>query len=100
MRNGLIGLTGQSFLDVWTIAHLAFWTFIGSALWPMKIPLRTALLACVSVAFAWEVFERFAEKKWPHIWLSPESWLNAYVSDPLTAVVGVAGMYYALNHWR
>jgi hypothetical protein len=94
-----IGRTGVSFLDVWTVPHLGFWVFIGSTLWALRVSQVVAVLACVGVAFAWEVFERVAEKAWPKLWLSPESWWNAWLSDPLTAVIGVLGMYLMLNRW-
>jgi hypothetical protein len=32
--------------------------------------------------------------------LHPESFANAYVSDPLTSVLGVLFSYYVLEHWR
>ena len=92
--------TGQTFIDVWTIFHLAFWVFMGSTLWAVKMPLPNALLGGVAAAYCWELFERYAEQRWPTIWLNPESWLNSYVSDPLTCVVGVAFAFYALENWR
>jgi hypothetical protein len=49
------------------------------------------------VAFAWEAFERFAEPRWPDIWLTPESILNSYVSDPLTCLLGVLGIFWLLD---
>jgi len=102
--NWLIGTTGSSFLDVWTVPHLAFWIFVGSVLWPFSknkdFGFRLICLGvCLFWAFAWEVFERFAEAEWPTLWLHPESWYNSYVSDPLTTVVGVLGMMWALDRW-
>jgi hypothetical protein len=102
--SGLIGDTGKSFLDVWTIPHLAFWTFVGSVIWPfMKDSTTNARLAalaiCLVLAYAWEAFEKVAEEKWPHLWLNPESWLNSMVSDPLTTVIGVWGMMFLLDRF-
>lgn len=91
--------TGADFLDVWTLAHLAFWIFVGSSLWGLKANKWIALGSCVAVAFLWEVFEYFiAFRCWPTHWLDPESWHNSLLSDPLTAVIGVLGMWWLLDH--
>lgn len=96
----LWGRTGHSFVDVWTLVHFCFWVFIGSGLWSLHKS-RPVLLGLALVgAFVWEVFERYAEKKWPALWLNPESWWNAWVSDPLTCVFGLLFIWYALDHWR
>jgi hypothetical protein len=100
----LIGTTGRSFVDVWSVAHLAFWIFVGSVLWPMVKDAGTttrliALGACLIVAYAWEGFEKIAEVRWPRLWLHPESWHNSFVSDPLTTVIGVLGMMYLLDRY-
>lgn len=95
----LIGHTGYSFLDVWSVVHLAFWIFVGSCLWVTKVHYVVALLCCLGVAYSWEVFEYFAQRKWTAVWLNPESWWNSWLSDPLTCVVGVLGIYLALNKW-
>lgn len=102
--NWLIGVTGRSFIDVWTIPHLAFWTFIGSCIWPFAkdkdFGFRLiALSLCLFWALMWEVFEKYAEGHWPSLWLNPESWFNSWVSDPLTTVVGVMGMMWLLDRW-
>jgi hypothetical protein len=96
----LIGPTGRAFFDVWSIAHFAFWVFIGSALWGLRVPRLYMLLACLAVAYAWEVFERFAEPRWPQLWLNPESWRNSWLSDPLMCILGLLFMWHALDHWR
>lgn len=95
----LIGKTGYSLIDVWSLAHLGFWIFVGSTLWAVRVNRVFAVLCCLSVAVSWEIFERFAEKLWPKIWLSPESWWNAWASDILTCFVGVLGMYLMLDRW-
>lgn len=97
------GRTGYAFLDVWSIVHFCFWVYAGSVLWPMQKSRPLMMVGCLVGAYAWEVFERFAEKKWPKLWLNPESWWNAYLSDPLMCVLGVLGVlfvWYALDHWR
>lgn len=96
----LIGKTGYSFFDVWTLVHLAFWFFAGSLVWSSKMNRLNGVVSCVVVALLWEVFERYAEKRWPTLWLNPESWWNSWLSDPLTCVVGVLAACYALDHWR
>jgi hypothetical protein len=95
-----IGLTGKSFIDVWTLPHLGFWVFVGSTLWAFKLKSFTVFSICLALSYAWEIFERFAEVKWPDKWLSPESWLNSYISDPLTCVIGVLGIWILLNKSR
>ena len=94
----LVGCTGYSFLDVWTLVHLAFWIFVGSSLWAFKVNRWWALLACMGAAYLWEVFEHFiAFRKWPDHWQAPESWWNSLISDPLTCFVGVIGIYYLID---
>jgi len=98
-------ITSKSFFDVWSIAHLSFWIFIGSCLWPfMKEdswwPKRIiALIICLIFAFGWEIFEKYAEINWPKLWLHRESWINSWISDPLTTIIGVIGMMWALDRW-
>jgi hypothetical protein len=92
--------TGKTFLDVWTIFHLAFWLYMGSNFYSFKVPLATALAVGIVFSYLWEIFERYAEVKWPAIWTHPESWVNAYVSDPLTSVVGILVTWFLLNNYR
>ena len=97
----LLPITGYSFFDVWTMAHLGFWIFVGSTMWGLKVNRWVALASCLLIALGWEFFEAFvAFRIWPQHWLDPESWWNAWVSDPLTCLVGVWGMYWALDHRR
>lgn len=81
--------TGESFIDYWTLAHLSFWIFIASSMWAAKISWKITLLSCISIALSWELFERFAEKRWPEIWQEPESVINAYGSDILTVPIAI-----------
>ena len=98
--NWLIGKTGYSFLDYWTLVHLSFWFFIGSTLAALKLTWFFVLPAALGVAFSWEIFERFAERQWPNIWLSPESWWNSYLSDPMTCVIAMSVAFYGYAKWR
>jgi hypothetical protein len=92
--------TGVTFFDYWAIAHIAFWFFIGSSVAVSKSRRPKLLVTCLSIAFLWEIFEKFAEKKWPTVWLSPESWLNSWVSDPVMCLVGVLISWYGYDKWR
>jgi len=94
------GHTGKSFFDVWTTVHIAFWYYVGSVLWSFKVDRIKATISCVLFALLWEFFERIGEKRWPHLWLSPESWHNSYVSDILTVFVGVFSVWWLLDNWR
>ncbi len=92
--------TGKTFFDVWTIVHLSFWVFVGHLAWVFHWNRWYSMGVFMTVALLWEVFERVMEPKRPDIWLNPESWLNAWVSDPMTCLVGVLFIWYALDHWR
>lgn len=95
-------ITGKTFFDVWTLFHLAFWFFMGSNFWSLRnfIELKYVLLIGIFLSYIWEFFEKYAEKKWPNLWLNPESWLNSYISDPLTSIIAILSSYYVLNNWR
>jgi hypothetical protein len=99
MFHWLLPITGYSFFDVWTLPHLAFWVFMGSSLWGLKVNKWVALFSCLLFAFGWEVFEELvAFRLWPDRWLDPESWWNSWISDPLTCVIGVLGIWYLLDN--
>lgn len=89
--------TGITFFDVWFIVHLSFWVFVGSNIWAIKANRFKSLMWCLVLALLWEVFEKFAEKKWPNLWLNPESFVNSWISDPLTVLIGVLGICYLLD---
>lgn len=98
--------TGYAFFDVWSLVHLSFWFFVGSNIWAFtnrhahEEGVRTLLIGLsVLGALLWEVFERYAEEEWPNVWLSPESWWNAWVSDLLTCVVGIWLVLFLLNRF-
>jgi len=90
-------VTGKTFFDGPSVFHLAFWIFVGSCLAYGKVSLGKATCIMMAVAYAWEFFERFAEKKWPTFWTHPESWYNSYLSDPLMGVVGILLAYYLVR---
>ena len=90
-------VTGRTFADTSTVIHLCFWVFLGSCFAYAKAPIHRAMLGSLFLAVLWECFERVAEKKWPAYWQHPEGWLNAWVSDPLTAFVGVWIAYWLVS---
>jgi hypothetical protein len=90
-------VTGKSFFDTSSIIHLAFWVFLGSCFAYGRISTLMAMVYMLAIAYTWEIFERFAEVKWPTIWLHPEGWLNAWVSDPLMGVLGVLVAYWLVK---
>ena len=90
--------TGYSFLDPWSIVHLAFWIFVGSTLWALHVKKFPSLIGSLIVAIAWEIFEHIMAPKHPEIWRDPESCWNAWLSDPLMCVVGVLGIWWLLDH--
>jgi hypothetical protein len=91
-------VTGKSFFDTSSILHLAFWIFMGSCFAYGRVPLWKGLIFMAIGAFGWEVFERFAEHRWPAIWMHPEGALNAWVSDPLMGVLGVLVAYWLVRY--
>lgn len=95
--NWFFGIRGYSFLDTWSIVHLAFWIFVGSTLCNLQWNKWWSLAGCLVVAFGWEVFEHFMAPRYPDVWKSPESWLNAWLSDPLMCVIGVLGIWWILR---
>lgn len=96
----LWGKTGYSFFDVSFLVHFAFWFFAGSVPWYFKANRWVSMLACVGIAFVWEVAEHFLAKRFPAVWKNPESWWNAWVSDPLVACpLGVLLVWLALDRW-
>ena len=96
--NELCCTTGYSFFDVWAIVHLAFWLFVGSTLWALHVTKFAGTVGSLIVALAWEVLEHFMAPAHPEIWKDPESWWNAWLSDPLMCVVGVLGIWWLLEH--
>jgi len=73
--------TGKVIVDQASAFHFAFWLFIGSCCAYLRWPIRWALMGCLAGALVWEVFERFAEYRWPQYWLFPEAWYNSWIGD-------------------
>jgi len=96
----LIGNAGYAFFDYWFMAHLSFWFVIGSTAAAMQLKRGLAFACCLSAAYSWEIFERFAEKKWPLVWQSPESWWNAWISDPLTVCISLTVAFFGYDYLR
>jgi hypothetical protein len=92
------GITGRVFFDGPSVFHLAFWIFAASCFAYAKWSLTRAMAVMTVVAYAWEFFERYAEKKYPTFWTHPEIWFNSYISDPLMGVIGVLLAYYLVKH--
>jgi hypothetical protein len=92
--------TGRTLLDAWSLVHVAFWFFAGSVLWSIKGNRKLELGYCLAVAYAWEASERFCERRWPKIWINPESFINSVISDPAMCIAGIAAAWYILDHWR
>lgn len=91
-------VTGRTFFDGPSIIHFCFWVYAGSIMAYGKMSLGRAMWVMVAMAYAWEVFERFAEKAYPQYWQHPESWWNSYISDPLMGVLGVLLVYWLVRH--
>lgn len=87
--------TGKTIFDVWTIAHIAFWTFACATMAAFKEEFGRATSIVLCASLTWELFERFAEKQWPHIWMHPETAINSYVGDVL--VSGLLGLF--MGYW-
>jgi hypothetical protein len=87
--------SGKTVFDVWFVVHFAFWIVAGSTFAAFHVPLMYGMLMMVGLAFAWELFERYAEVNLPNIWKNTESWVNAYLSD-----IGIAGVLGTLfGYW-
>lgn len=96
----LVGRAGYAFLDYWVMVHLSFWIVTGSNIAAFKLNRAIFGMLSMSAALMWEGFERFAEPRWPTIWQSPESWWNAWISDPLTVVLGLGLAFVGYDFWR
>ena len=91
--------TGKTFFDVPSAIHFAFWFFAGSGVYYLRLNRYWAMVGCLAVAYAWEVAERQCEKHFPTVFQHPESFLNAWVSDPFMCILGLLAVWYALDHW-
>lgn len=86
-------ITGKTFLDRWSIVHLAFWFIVGANVESIRqlhpvASISLAYIAGMVGAGLWELFETKLEN-WGFV-KHKESPLNRWVSDPLMAPVGMA----------
>lgn len=91
--------TGISPFDYWFLAHLSFWFFTGSTAAALKAKFNPSIWFAIAGAMAWEIFERFAEPRWPDAWQHPEGWVNI-LSDLLTCPIGVGLAFWGFTKWR
>lgn len=96
----LLGTTGYSFFEYWTLGHFACWFWVGTVTAGLKVNRTWALVVSLALAFAWEVFEMWAERAYPQYGTHPESWWNRWLSDPLMCVLGLLLAWYGFDHWR
>jgi hypothetical protein len=85
--------SGQTFFDVWSVVHLAFWLVVGGNLEALhqigKLPALGLAYGCgFALSFGWEILERILELN--GLVKIPEGKLNRWVSDPLMALIGMA----------
>ena len=99
MPDWLWGRTGYAFFDNSSIIHFCFWVFFGSGPYYIGWPFWKGMLVCMPLALAWEVAEHFLAPAFPQYWKHPESWWNAWLSDPLMCVLGVGLAYLVLKYW-
>lgn len=94
----IIGSTGTSLLDVWTVVHVAFWLVVGANLQALSA-VRDQVWRAESIVFgvlvgaiAWELVEGLLLEPAGYVRF-PEIWYNRWVSDPL---VGIFGAYLGM----
>lgn len=81
--------------------HFCFWVVAASNVYHLKLSRTRYALLFVGAALLWEVFERYAEKRWPDTWRFPESWWNAWVSDILMVPLACAVTWALFDrYWR
>jgi len=83
----LIGKRGEAFFDAWTIVHIAFWFVIGANMEHLGVSHWIRWPAALAGAYVWEVVEQWLEAHAPFD-VTPESWQNRWISDPLMALIG------------
>jgi len=106
--NWLYSVTGYSFFDYWAIAHFATWVAIANHVAKftrnnellLRLTRKQCFIIGVVLAYVWEIVEAFLAPANPDTWTDPESWWNAWVSDPLTCVVAFVLMYWVADHTK
>lgn len=81
------GKTGTAFFDRWTVIHLCFWVVACGNMAAKGVPLWLYALLTLGGAFVWEVLEQYVVERKLGWVKHPESPLNRWVSDPITAVL-------------
>jgi hypothetical protein len=92
--------TGKTFFDYWSLIHFFFWAVVGSTFAHTAMGRTKVFGICMALAYLWEFMERYLEVKYPNVFLTPESWVNSYVSDPLMCVIGLLVAWYGFDNWR
>ena len=81
----------NSLLDLWSLIHAGFYGFVSSSIQAAWHPaLWVHIVWVLSLTLAWEIFEGFAEKKWPTMWKRKEHWSNRWIGDPISNSLGAA----------
>lgn len=80
--------TGQTFFDVWSIAHFAAGVVIGFDLASQNSSIWRVVLITLILGYLWEVVESGIERWLPKFIKHHEGLLNRWVSDPLMVLVG------------
>ena len=93
----MIGVRGTSFVDAWTLVHLAFWFVVGANLASFDTPVWVCWLVFTGVALLWEVVEQLVVHRLLGWVRHPESWWNSWVSDVLAAWIGGFAGYYIIG---
>lgn len=88
---------GQSFVDAWTVIHVAFWLVVGGNLAAFDTPAWLCAIVFGVGALLWEVVEHFVIDKMLGWVKHPESALNSWVSDILAAFVGGYAGYFLIG---
>lgn len=94
--------TGESFFDLWSLTHFAFWYVVGADVKALQAAgkvkgLLYPLLLALAFAFVWELVERYGFEPRGLV-VFPERWWNRWISDPLMAVVGVWVGWWVVKH--
>lgn len=88
--------------DLWSVIHFCFWAFVSSsvaATW--EPPLWVHLVYTLIIGYAWEVFEHFAQRRWPEKWSNRiEPWSNSWVADPLLNLLGASFGWFVVGYYR
>jgi hypothetical protein len=92
---------GQSVFEMWSIIHAGFYAFLSSSIEAAYHPRWFInVIWVLSLTTVWELFETFAEKKWPAKWSNTrELWFNRWIGDPISNSSGAAfGIFVVLYY--